>query len=230
MQHPSTVGTLTTLPADHIDLILTAAIELGTITAPTGTPRPVALVTAMAQRIGTHLFLRNDIRDNTGYRFRPVEGPLDLRDVLKACHAAQFAYRDTKLWAGSTEKTVVDAVAKAASMRTPGYDLAPWVWRRPVTEVLAIAPEGTWQPEIEEVVWRSDPSLIAEQWPGARVVLITRAGLETLPDLPPRPRVFLLVDVNAAGPAIHEGERSASVENVLIWPDAAVWLKEQTLL
>lgn len=229
MHHPSTVGTLTTLPADHIDLILTAAIEFGTIAAPSATPRPVALVTAMAQRIGTHLMLRNEIRDSAGYRFRPVEGPLDLRDVLKACHAAQFAYADTKLWLGSTEKEVVDAVAKAASMRTPGYDIAPWVWRRPTSEVLAIAPTNTWQPQIDSVTWCSDPATITDQWPGARVVLVTRAGLKELLTLPPRPRVFLLVDVDDVGPGIHEGERAA-VENVLIWPDAAVWLKEQTLL
>lgn len=230
MHHPSTAGTLTTLPADHIDLILTAAIEFGTIAAPTGTPRPVALVTAMAQRIGTHLFLRNDIRDNTGYRFRPVEGPLDLRDVLKACHAAQFAYHSTRLWAGSTEKEVVDAVAKAASMRTPGYDLAPWIWRRPTQEVLAIAAPGTWHPDIDNVAWISDAETISSQWNGARIVLLTRSGLAGLPSVPPRPRVFLIVEAPNVGQGIHDGERAAAVENVLVWPDAAAWLKEQTLL
>ena len=124
---------LRNLPSDHVDLIMTSAIAFGVISAPPGAPRPKQLLAAVAQRVGAGLFLRNRIVDPAGYRYRPVEGPLDVRDVLKACHAAQFAYRDTRLWFGSNEQRVVDGVAKAAAMRMPGYELSPWVWTRPVS-------------------------------------------------------------------------------------------------
>ena len=221
---------LRSLPADHVDLIMTSAIAFGVISAPPGTPRPKQLLTAVAQRVGAGLFLRNRIVDPAGYRYRPVGGPLDVRDVLKACHAAQFAYRNTRLWFGSNEQRVVDGVAKAAAMRIPGYELSPWVWTRPTEEAIGFAPAGTWLPDdFEGVEWIDDADDFVHRWGGARVILLTQAALEQLPTLPARPRVYVVVGAAQAATAILEADKHP-VESVLVWPEAAQWLKEQLLI
>lgn len=218
---------LHSLPNDHIDLILTAAIDFKVINAPPGTPRPQQLLTAMTQRLGTHLHLRNQRPNVAGYRYRPIEGDLDVRDVLKACHAAQHAYRDSKLWAGSNEQRVVDAVAKAASMRTPGYELSPWLWTRPAEWAIGYAPDG-WRPEVGDVTWITDLDDFAVRWRHAHLVILTRAALEQLPSLPARPRVFVIADTAEAAAALHEASTShLEIENVLLWPDAKTWLSQQ---
>ena len=61
---------LRSLPADHVDLIMTSAIAFGVISAPPGAPRPKQLLTAVAQRVGAGLFLRNRIVDPAGYRYQ----------------------------------------------------------------------------------------------------------------------------------------------------------------
>lgn len=223
---------LHSLPADHVDLILTSAISFGVISAPPGTPRPHQVVSAMAQRLGTGLFLRNQRVDPAGYRYRPVEGPLDVRDVLKACHAAQFAYRDTRLWVGSNEQRVVDGVAKAAAMRIPGYELAPWVWTRPTEEAIGYLPEGSWQPaDLDGVEWLDDLDEFASRWKTSRVVVLTLEAMELLPALPARPRVYLIVDASQAAVAITGSDRyQPSIDSVLVWPEAAQWLREALLI
>lgn len=222
---------LRSLPADHIDLIMAAAAEFGVISAPPGIPRPHQVITALAQRLGTGLFLRNQIVDPAGYRYRPVEGALDVRDVLKACHAAQHAYRDTRQWVGSNEQRVVDGVAKAAAMRVPGYELSPWVWTRPKENVIGYAPTGTWRPGIPGVDWVAELDEFTERWPGARVVLLTTSALEQLPALPARPRVYVVVEAHEAATAILNEETSRSMaESVLVWPQASHWLREQLLI
>lgn len=221
---------LRSLPADHVDLIMTSAIAFGVISAPPGVPRPKQLLTAVAQRVGAGLFLRNRIVDPAGYRYRPVEGPLDVRDVLKACHAAQFAYRDTPLWVGSNEQRVVDGVAKAAAMRMPGYELSPWVWTRPKEEAIGFAPACAWFPDdLEGVEWIVDVDDFVHRWGKARVVLLTLAALEQMPALPARPRVYVVVGVDQAATAILEADKHP-VESVLVWPEAVRWLREQLLI
>lgn len=223
---------LRSLPADHIDLVLTAAIEFGVIAAPSGAPRPQQVLTAMAQRLGTGLFLRNQLVDPAGYRYRPVDGPLDVRDVLKACHAAQFAYRDTKLWVGSTEQRVVDGAAKAAAMRMPGYELSPWVWTRPAEEAIGFAP-GSWHPtDLVGVEWVDDLDEFTGRWATSRVVILTFDALEVLPVLPARPRVYLVVEAEHSGAAIGGagGRQRLSIDSVLVWPEAARWLREELLI
>lgn len=218
---------LHSLPGDHIDLILTAAIDFRVISAPAGTPRPQQLLTAMAQRLGTHLQLRNQRPNIDGYRYRPIEGDLDVRDVLKACHAAQHAYRDTKLWAGSNEQWVVDAVAKAASMRTPGYELSPWLWTRPAEWAIGYAPEG-WQAEVGDVTWITNLDDFTDRWVHAHLVILSRAALEQLPAMPARPRVFVIAETAEAASAFQEASASQlEIENVLLWPDAKTWLSQQ---
>lgn len=220
---------LRNLPADHVDLIMTSAISFGVISAPPGTQRPHQVLTALAQRLGTGLLLRNQTADPAGYRYRPIEGPLDVRDVLKASHAAQFAYRDTRHWIGSNEQRVVDGVAKAAAMRTPGYELSPWIWTRPAEEAIGHAPACTWFPDgLENVEWIDDVDDFAHRWERARVVVLTPAALEQLPALPARPRVYIVVGADQAAAAILDAHQHR-VESVLIWPEAAGWLKLQVL-
>ena len=223
---------LHSLPADHVDLILTSAISFGIISAPPGTPRPQQVVTAMAQRLGTGLFLRNQRVDPAGYRFRPVEGPLDVRDVVKACHAAQFAYRDTRLWVGSNEQRIVDGVAKAATMRIPGYELSPWVWTRPSVDAIGYAPVGAWWPdELAGVELIGDLDEFIQNWSKARIVLVTLAALDELPALPARPRVYTLTNADQAPTAITASERhQITIDSVLLWPDAVQWLREELLI
>lgn len=223
---------LRSLPADHIDLIMTSAISFGVISAPPGTPRPQQVVTAMAQRLGTGLFLRNQLVEPGGYRYRPVEGPLDVRDVLKACHASQFAYRDTRLWVGSNEQRVVDAVAKAAAMRIPGYELSPWVWTRPTEEAIGYAPAGSWWPaDLEGVERIEDLEEFAARWATARVAIVTPAALPDLPELPARPRLYVLVEPELAADTIkRSNSHRPPVDSVLVWPEAAQWLREELLI
>lgn len=223
---------LRSLPADHIDLLLTAAIEFGVISTQPGTPRPQQVLTVVAQRLGTGLFLRNQIVDSAGYRFRPVEGPLDVRDVLKACHAAQFAYRDTRCWGGSAEQRVLDGIAKAAAMRIPGYELSPWVWQRPVEEAIGYAPPAGWRPEdLGGIEWLDSVDDFTARWGGARIVVLTAPALEDLPALPTRPRVFVLVGHDEAAAVIAEVDRHRIVvESILVLPQAAAWLREQLLV
>lgn len=209
---------------------MTSAISFGVLSAPPGTARPQHLLTALAQLLGTGLSLRNQVVDPAGYRYRPIEGPLDVRDVLKACHAAQFAYRDTRLWLGSNEQRVVDGVAKAAAMRMPGYELSPWVWTRPVEEAIGYAPPRTWFPnDFEGVEWVDDVDDFAHRWGGARVVVLTPAALERLPTLPARPRVYVVVGADQAATVILEADQHP-IESVLVWPEAARWLREQLLI
>lgn len=221
---------LRNLPADHIDLIMTSAISFGVVSAPLGVPRPQQLLNALAQRLGAGLFFRNQTVDAAGYRYRPVEGPLDVRDVLKACHAAQFAYRDTRLWVGSNEQRLVDSVAKAAAMRIPGYELSPWVWHRPAEEAIGHAPVGTWCPDdLEFVEWIHDVDDFAKRWLNAKVVVLTPAGLAQLPTMPPRPRVYVVVGPDQALDAIL-ATHPCSPESVLVWPQASQWLRGQLLI
>lgn len=216
---------LHSLPKDHIDLLMTAALEFGVVAAPPETPRAHQVETAMAQRLGTNLYLRNQSRAD-GYRFRAVEGVLDVRDVLKAAHAAQHAYRDTKLWLGSSEQRVVDAIAEAASMRVPGYELSPWVWTRP-SDAVGFAPG--WRPSAVGIEWVEDVDDLYGVWKSAQLVLLSRDGLRKLiPQLPARSRVYLITEPREVVDGFREAEESAvEIEGVLIWPAAGAWLRQQ---
>lgn len=230
MLHPSSsIEQLRSLPADHIDLLLTAAIDLGVIAVPSGVPRPRMMLLAIAQRVGTHLYMRNREGEAGGYRFRPVEDPLDMREILKASHAAQYAYQHTKLWSGSDEKLVVDAVAKAAAMRTPGYDLAPWVWRRPARTCAGFAPQGAWAPAVDGLDWFDDVDAFSEVWADSRIIITTLDGLKALPELPARAHVYVLVEPDDAGAGIQSSALARYIEGILVWPDAQAWLEEQLL-
>ena len=61
------------------------------------------------------------------------------------------------------------------------------------------------------------------------MVLLTLAALEQRPTLPARPRVYVVVGLHQAAAAILEADRYP-VESVLVWPEAARWLREQLLI
>ena len=61
------------------------------------------------------------------------------------------------------------------------------------------------------------------------MVLLTLAALEQLPTLPARPRVYVVVGVDQAAAAILEADKHP-VESVLVWPEAAQWLREQLVI
>ena len=227
MRSPHPSRNVENLPTDHLDLILTAAIQMDVISAPTGTPRPRSACVAFAQRIGTHLYLRNRNRDRSGYLYRPVEGPIDLLEVIKACHAAQHAYRTTPLWSGSVEQIAVDAVAKAATMRLPGYADTRWIWRRPAEPVIGFAPSGSWHPDVDGVPWLDDVDELATRWEGAGIVLLTHPALAGLPKLTARSRVYLVAEPDDAAAAITDADHAQVVESVLVWPEAEEWLRAQ---
>ncbi|MFD0865260.1 hypothetical protein ACFQ06_05470 [Tessaracoccus lubricantis] len=84
---------------------------------------------------------------------------------------------------------------------------------------------------MDGVDWVEDLEEFTQRWTGARVVLLTAAGLEDLPALPARPRVYVIVEAHEASTAILETERHRiPVEGVLVWPEAATWLREQLLI
>ena len=55
-------------------------------------------------------------------------------------------------------------------------------------------------------------------------MLITRPGLQELPDLTARNRVYLLAVPEDAAAAITDAEHAGFVESVLAWPEAEEWL------
>lgn len=220
---------LHSLPADHIDLIITAAIEWGIITKPMTSPHPHRAMTATAQRIGSGLYQRNQELmpgESGAYRFRPVESPVDVIDVLKASHAAEFAYQRTQPWLGTDEQRVVAAVAKASAMRIPGYELAPWVWHRPVSN--AIGYSNGEHPDIEHIEWIDSLDELIKCWEEAHIVLVTNDALPHLPELPNRPRVYCLTMDNAPSATVATaGQHRVAIDGVVIWPTGAQWLAQQ---
>lgn len=217
---------LHSLPADTIDLIATAAIDFGVITARPGEQRPQRLIRATAHRIGTALYMRNRHRHPSGYLFQPVETSLDIRDVIKACHAAQFAFSDTKDWNGCVEQQVVEAVAKAASMRIPGYANSPWLWRRPQENAIAYASQ--WHPniDVDELRWVETTAELFTRWDSANLVFLAWDILTTLPALAPRPRVWTIAPADNAPEATELAARF-SLEGALMWPQARAWLEQR---
>ena len=55
-------------------------------------------------------------------------------------------------------------------------------------------------------------------------MLITRPGLQELPELTARNRVYLLSVPEDAAAAITDAEHAGFVESVLAWPEAEEWL------
>lgn len=218
---------LHSLPSDTIDLIATAAIDFHVLTTTPGSVDPHRLITAAAQRFGTMLYKRNHEQHPSGYLFRPVDTAFDVPEVLKACHAAQFAYRTTPAWIGSRESQIVDAVAKAASMRVPGYTNAPWLWRRPQENAIGFANGWTPDLDIEDLRWLDTPAELLARWERAHLIFIAWDCLEELPYLTPRPRVWAVAPAEHAAEATELASQHPELEGVLLWPHARSWLEQR---
>ena len=88
----------------------------------------------------------------------------------------------------------------------------------------------TWFPDgLEGVEWIDDVDDFVHRWGRARVVLLTLAALEQLPTLPTRPRVYVVAGMDQAATAILEADKHP-VESVLVWPEAARWVRERLLI
>lgn len=216
---------LRTLPPDTIDLICTAALELEVLTARPGQPQPRRVVHAAAAHLAQCLHQRNPTPE-LAYRFRKVTSPIDMRDVIKACHAAQFAYTTTPHWENSTEAHAINAILQAATMRIPGYDLAPWMWTRPEHHAIGYAPG--WKPDLEQVYWCGGVEELSRLWGSSHLVFLGWDVLAEVPVLPARNRVWV---ISPAADAAHASqiadEHPLSVEGVVLWPQGQQWLAAQ---
>lgn len=231
---------MTLLGSDHLDLLLSAALEYG-VPLPASTRSafsqlvPVAVLAseagrllaghnAAAQRVQGH-----DVPDR-GYAFTVV-GDVDPVAAVKAAHAMATVCRADPEWVGSPAAAFVEAIAQAATVRVAGYAEAPWEWRRPPARfgpVLGVA--VGWRPEIPGLEW-SRPVAVAETaWRSARQVLVTAAGaVELSPVLEPREQVIVVL--GESSPSWREWEaigRICSGDPLLVfWPTGRPWLVAQ---
>lgn len=212
-------------PADHIDLLVTAALRFGVIQSPDGVVRPAAHAKALAQRVGSMLWIRTG--GCGGYVFRPVKDSFDPVEVVKACHAVESVCGAE--WAGSMEQRVVAALVKAASLRVDGYSAAPWMWTRP-TAPIGFCLRGQSVPGLEGLEWVTDVDELREVWQSAAHVVVTSDAVPLLPaELVDRPRVHVLViDPDRFAHAVVAAHECVySHATVVLWPDGAGWLGEQ---
>lgn len=222
------------IPDDHLDLIVTAALEWKVLVGPPAAAlsMPGSLTSLDGTRAGTLIRQMNTIVQHLGspaeYTYRPVPGPLIPVEVIKACHAAIHTCSRAPYWETSVAHTLLTKTAWAAAVRVPGYAEAPWIWTRSRTsQTLAIA--ETWRPEPLAVNWSKTHSIEPETWASAAAVLVTEealpavSGLLAAGQLAARPNVFAILPDPHLDPALWGGV----ADHVLIWPDCRPWLDVQ---
>ncbi|GAA4757367.1 hypothetical protein GCM10023328_46610 [Modestobacter marinus] len=232
--------------ADHLDLLVSAAIAYGQLTSATRaafSPVHAAAVTAASPDEAGQLLLEENLaaarwRAGRGrgrlpagrlltYRHRPVED-WEPVEVLKAVHAYSHATADSPGWAGSAAHRFTVDVAHAAAQHLPGYAEAPWRWRRPSRPGVPVGLCGTWRPDVADISWTT-PTELLQRWAHADAVVLTSEVLEQLPaKLPTRSGpVYLLTRPGGLTP--HQWELAGLLGQALLveLPTAAAWLQEQ---
>jgi hypothetical protein len=218
---------------DHVDLLVTAAVDYQLLTNPvvsalrggTGfamTPNQAGSVLLAARpgpgdphATGEHL----------EYIFRRIDRLVPV-EVIKACHSFQHAASPTSTWAVSPARRLVEHIHRAATERIPGYADAPWAWRRPRTRPAApIGLAGTWRPELD-VDWLSDSTELAQRWDAAAIVVVTAEVASSAAELPARPHVYVLArtdDLAQSWPAVAR----CGAEVLVTIPEGLSWLEDR---
>jgi hypothetical protein len=233
------------VPADHLDLLVTAAARyrlLGSPTAAAFTDTASGAITnctpteagqlllaeqvAAARRRAARAGRTFDMSAPRPYEYRSVE-TLESIEVIKACHSYQQAASDSGSWPDSAARRLIETVLHAASTRIAGYAAAPWHWTRREPRVGApIGLRRSWMPPLSGVAWLSTEDL-RRHWTGASHVVLT---LEALPDLPTglahRPAVYLLAGEEIPTSAWEQIANSAAAALVML-PAGLPWLLEQ---
>lgn len=213
---------------DQIELLTTAAVQWR-IAVPDAAPSPSRFKLSGDQTASLLLELRSiviqgaEVADT--YTFTAVEWPQALAVVLKAVHAYEHACEPLTAWHGSVAQQMLDAIARAAIERLPGYSEAPWVWSRsrPAASLVVGIATG-WHPEIAGVAWY-DPTIDPATWSDARAVLVTAAAWSGLPSsLPSRPGLYLIGSSPEALPGPWPSGIAPAAR--LVWPSCADFVKD----
>lgn len=232
--------------ADHLDLLVTAAVKYRLLITPTAmafTDTTVGTGTVASPTEAAALLLEEQIAalrwhagrgcqvleipiDLLTHRYRPIELPGPVQ-VIKACHAYQHLASASPGWSASAAHRLVEAIIRAATCRLPGYSAASWHWRRAAhADGAVIGLRRAWTPLERGVTWL-DPAALRRRWDGASHALIT---LDALPDLPeglaPHPRAYVLAG-DHIDPAEWQSMADGALAALVMLPPGLPWLLEQ---
>lgn len=215
------------LSDDHVDLIVTAALQWHILSGP-----PVSLLSVPdslssldGSRAGS-LITEHSGLIAAAYTFRQVNEPLAPMEVLKACHAALHACGGSAAFGTSVAHTLITQIAWAATIRLPGYAEAPWEWRRHPDEVLAICSQAS--PADIPLEWVNPSDVTPERWARASCVLVVDDALPSLAvlsragTLTSRAGVYALTFADRVDPSAWSG----IADHVLHWPECEPWLTD----
>lgn len=244
-------STTSVLSDDHIDLLISAALEWGVLTtsktraAFAGSVVEQKMVVATATEAGQLIRAENMAAvewsaahgcarpaDRASqphtYSHRQVEHLVPI-EVIKAAHATQSACSVSPTWDDSVGRRLIAAVITAATQRLDGYADAPWLWTRSHRRTgrsIGISHNDD-HPQIPGLTWLSLDAA-REHWTTAPLVILTPAAAANLqPDLAARQGVFVLVvdeDPNQVWSALSALDMQALV---LFWPTCQTWLTNQ---
>lgn len=237
------MGAVCDLPADHLDLLVTAADLWGVIGGPAAGHLPAQGVPAVRTTEQAGMLLRTehvlarewlavqgrtplaDLAVLPGYSFRSVDH-VEPVEVIKACHAYEHVTGTSPGWDGSLAQRFVRAVLTAAEHRLEGYDLAPWLWTRPqVRSGPAVGFGGAWRPPVA-VRW-VDVADLERDWSTASLVVVTAEVAHAVPAwLPRRGGLFVVAD-RSLDDQLWTDVDELGPEVMLFWPAGAAWLEEQ---
>ena len=183
--------------ADHLDLLITAAVRDGVLINPTRAKFTTAPGVAASPTDAGKLLLEQSLAAASAFttpaetarvldpelmdyehvpvvRVNPVE-------VLKAAHSYQDHASRSPRWSYSTARHLILDLIRASIEHLPGYAIAPRTWSRPPVRTGApIGLRRQWIPIDTGVQWLS-PNEFATRWATATLVLLT---LDALIDLP----------------------------------------------
>lgn len=243
-------NTIHRLSDDHVDLIMTAALQWRVL--PTnhqlGSDVEQRLAHTMASQVGHDILLENlasiaALTDRgrarlagspdsaASYSFTPVDQLVPV-EVIKAVHAARDACRHSPSWKGGKAHRWLDAVLVAATYRLDGFGAAPWLWTRPQHRTghsIGVALRIEDQLPIPGLVW-IEPDELADHWQQAALIIILVDAVSAVPaELPARTGVFVLTDEHDHDPQqTWSALTSLDMEALsLFWPTCAPWLAEQ---
>lgn len=239
------------LSDDHLDLIVTAALDWRILVTRTmaafASPLEQRLVASAADEAGRLIREENlaavavqaelgrgrlaDRLAVTGYGHRRVDQLVPV-EVIKAVQAARAACGKSPTWSDSSACQLLEAVSTAATYRLPGYASAPWWWTRPQLrsgQPVGVTLDLDAVPEVPGLLWVT-PESVADFWEQAPVVVVLVSAASAVPaELPSRAGVFvLLVEDDAASPEVWDALQALDMPALaLIWPVCRSWLLEQ---